>query len=1140
MTSQQPRRNRDSIILTDKGWRKLDEAISLKVTLTERNNLKGYTFQKVADEVIDANPTKTLSIDTISKILNRKCKVEKKSIELLFHTFGLELESDDYISSETHLDLGEIACDSKMYGRTEELNNLKQWVGDGRCRLVAILGMGGIGKTTLSVKLCEGSQANFEFIIARSLRDAIPTEDLIANLLQILSKKDQQTEINLPKSVSERITLLIQYLDKYRCLLVLDNVESILDGMRVGQYREGYEQYGALIKRVAEAPHKSCLVLTSREKPKEVALLEGGGLLVRSLPLSGLTAVDGQKIFTNTDLSVTANECERMNSRYAGNPFALKMVSATVNEFFNGNVTEFLDQDIGIFGDIRDLLEQQFERLSDLEKGIVYWLAIYRDPAALSELRKDTASISIEELLETLDSLKRRSMIEGKRASFTLQSIVIDYVTQRFVNQIVREICEDTPIQNFNFFKTYPLMKVQEKEYIRDAQERQILQPVLNQLRSLFNNEQGVKERLDWHLKRLQDTLPKPQQCYAVGNILNLLIQMRFDLRGYDLSNLVIRQVDFKSAQLQDVNFANADLTNCSFAEPFGAVIAVAVSPNRQILATGHAGGEIRLWQLFDGKLIYTFNGHQNWVTSLAFSSDSNTLVTSSSDSTVRQWDINKGRCQKILRDHADEVWSVAISPDGKTIASGSDDGTIRLWDSSTGECKAILRGHSNGIRSISFSPNEGMLASGSEDSTIRLWNLRTGHAAVLSGHSNEVWCVAFSPDGNTLASGSRDNTIRVWNVNTSECKAVLLGHSNLVFSVAFSSDGGTLASGSRDQTARLWSVSNSQCSKIFQGHINKFYSVAFSPKGKMLASGSHDNKVRIWNSSTDQVLKTLTGHTNGVSSVAFSPNSPMLASGSGDKTVKLWNVSTGRILETFDEHDAAVSSVAFSPDGQWLASGSEDKTVILRNLSTKQFLILRRHTNPIWSVAFSACGTMLASGASDDTIILWDAKNGNYIRSLEGHTNWAWSVAFSPNDDTLATTSPDKTLRFWNAKTGECRILPIDTGWLQSVAFSPNSQFLATSSQDNTVKLWNLKTCNCFRTLQGHKSWIWSVAFSPDSTTLASSSEDETIKVWDLETGECLRTLRSEKPYKGMNIRGATGLTEAQIATLIALGAVN
>ena len=100
-----------------------------------------------------------------------------------------------------------------------------------------------------------------------------------------------------------QVTLLIQYLREHRCLLVFDNFETVLQaGDRVGQYREGYEGYGRLLQRVGEAKHQSCLVLTSREKPKEVAFIEGDFSFVRSRELEGLKSIDGQEILKDKGL----------------------------------------------------------------------------------------------------------------------------------------------------------------------------------------------------------------------------------------------------------------------------------------------------------------------------------------------------------------------------------------------------------------------------------------------------------------------------------------------------------------------------------------------------------------------------------------------------------------------------------------------------------------------------------------------------------------------------------------------------------------------------------------------------------------------------------------------------------------------
>ena len=282
---KQPSRRRRGVILTLKGWDKFQASI----VQAEFDDNAGDSFS--LEELSDRT---RLALHTISKILTRLEPIDRSSLQFAFAAFGLELSQSDYTRPSSTLeeletrqanpqyDWAEAPDVSVFFGRSEELLQLRHWILEERCRLVGLLGIGGIGKSTLAVKLGLQIQSEFEVVVWRSLLNAPPVEEQITNILQFLLWALRK-EMVIPESFDGKLSKLIECLQSNRCLLILDNVETILSGDQVGQCRPGYEGYGQLLKRVVEVPHISCVLFTSREKPREIVPLEGDRTGVRSL-----------------------------------------------------------------------------------------------------------------------------------------------------------------------------------------------------------------------------------------------------------------------------------------------------------------------------------------------------------------------------------------------------------------------------------------------------------------------------------------------------------------------------------------------------------------------------------------------------------------------------------------------------------------------------------------------------------------------------------------------------------------------------------------------------------------------------------------------------------------------------------------
>ena len=306
------------------------------------------------------------------------------------------------------------------YDRASEESTLKQWILEAHTRLITIYGLSEIGKSAIALKLIEEIQTQFDYIIWKSLNNTPTLSTLQTELKQTFS---QSQPTPLPT--------MIDYFRTHRCLIILDDLQNILKtGELAGEYLAEYQDYGQFIKQIATSSHQSCVILLSWEKLKQITTLEGENRPTRSLHLKGLGET-AQEILKEKGLT-DSEKWSELITLYQGHPSWLNIISSTILELFDGNVSPFLAERNNIYlGDIEPLLETHLERLSESEKKVSHWLAHQNEPVDISQKPTDS-QLSQSEIWQAIESLGRRGLLEKvqkeARSRFFLNPVFQEYI----------------------------------------------------------------------------------------------------------------------------------------------------------------------------------------------------------------------------------------------------------------------------------------------------------------------------------------------------------------------------------------------------------------------------------------------------------------------------------------------------------------------------------------------------------------------------------------------------------------------------------------------------------------------------------------------------------------------------------------
>jgi NB-ARC domain len=313
-----------------------------------------------------------------------------------------------------------------FYDRTTELQTLSHWLIDQNVHLVSVLGLSGMGKTTLVKQFVDLNLPHFEVVIWKNLQLSQSLDNIINEIITGVDRDSIQND--------NKLTQFFNLLRQKRCLIILDDFQELfIKGELAGEFKTEYKNYQNLLTTIANIEHQSSLILISQEQCQEMVSPDEELYPIKCLELQGL---DNTEILRKWGLK-DDETWEKLSDLYGGNPVYLKDIASLIKNIFGGKVADFLKEDsLIVTKNMKSVLTELFKRLSPTEQEILLQLSKFDVPVSREDLRQ-SLSLSSMDLMNGLRSLHQRYLIkriEGEQVLFDLSLVVGEYVRTCFLD----------------------------------------------------------------------------------------------------------------------------------------------------------------------------------------------------------------------------------------------------------------------------------------------------------------------------------------------------------------------------------------------------------------------------------------------------------------------------------------------------------------------------------------------------------------------------------------------------------------------------------------------------------------------------------------------------------------------------------
>ncbi len=414
---------------------------------------------------------------------------------------------------------------------------------------------------------------------------------------------------------------------------------------------------------------------------------------------------------------------------------------------------------------------------------------------------------------------------------------------------------------------------------------------------------------------------------------------------------------------------------------------------------------------------------HPAEVVALALHPKGNLLASADQEGTLRLGIFLDFSLVREFREHFGKISVLRFNKLGDRLLSGATDGTVIVWDWDKEEMGFRLE-TGKPVNDLDLHPDAQTLITASEESVIRFWNFRVGGALPekieLESPANQV---RFDKTGANVMASLQTGQIQIWQVGSLFQWELIQAHDRPISDLALSPDGKRLLTASLDKTMKLWNLQSKSVEKNIDTKNHRVQSLEFSPIGTSFVTGGADGKILFWNLDKDEPSSELSEHQGKVNAIAFSQDGTNMVSGGSDGKWILWDAISNKVNFQRQEHEDQVTAVAISPDGELLATGSADRTFkIWRTTDATLVGSKSAHERNLTDIVFHPHKPLLATSGQEGLVKIWNLANPqspSLLHVIVGHSDIVHQIFFDGNGEQLVSVSQDKTVRLWDVSSG-------------------------------------------------------------------------------------------------------------------------